>query len=171
MFLVAFAAGATCVQRTSGNIKTTAKQKHEKYQGANVVSLDLGGSALLLTPEICRALLMACPKKSDVNYKPGVDVNGKAVVGADFNPSSIKLPEKIRIPVYYSKVSRFTESRIRPTTAVDGAFSSQFIDEIPLGFIDYELKDGLIAFNGQKLTEKESSLFRQKCQDILALEK
>ncbi len=159
------------VDKVSSNIKTTVKNLNVINKKAYKVSFDLKEVSFILTPEICRAILADCPQNPNVSYVPKIDVNGNAVAGVDLNPSPIKLPENIRIPIGYSKISRFTGRRIRATTAADGSFSSQFVDEIPLGFMDYELKSGNIAFNGQKLMKNESRILRQKCRKILILEK
>jgi hypothetical protein len=48
-----------------------------------------------------------------------------------------------------------------------GTIKSPYVDEIPLGFVEFSLDTGEITYNGQKLTSQESANLRQSCQKIL----
>ena len=142
----------------SDNIKTTTTA-NPAYE------LRLRDDVIYLTPQICRSLLIDYKMPKDVAYKPGVDVYGNPVKKADLNESPIKAPKSIRIPIQYSKISQ--NSSASPSPVPNTAFLSDFIDEIPLGFIDFDIESGEIKFNGQNLTNDNYRLIRQKCRDIM----
>ncbi len=48
-----------------------------------------------------------------------------------------------------------------------GTIKSPYIDEIPLGFVEYELESGEMTYNGKRFSSKEETLLRQKCLRIL----
>lgn len=150
---------------------------------------DVLGTALtqdmkvFLTPEICQKILIdikrsksnKTPKRQkkmhqtqsskDVTYRGNVDTKGNALPPADLNASSVPLPKSIRIPIRYSKDSKLLDPG--SSGAATGAFQSQFINEIPLGFVEYELETGNIMLNGQKLKTSSTGALKDACRTLL----
>jgi len=48
-----------------------------------------------------------------------------------------------------------------------GHIKSPYVNEIPLGFVEYELESGKMTYNGKTFSSQQEALLRQKCQDVL----
>ncbi len=48
-----------------------------------------------------------------------------------------------------------------------GHIKSPYVNEIPLGFVEYELESGKMTYNGKAFSTQQEALLRQKCQDVL----
>ncbi|NCP62565.1 MAG: hypothetical protein GW748_04560 [Alphaproteobacteria bacterium] len=48
-----------------------------------------------------------------------------------------------------------------------GHIKSPYVNEIPLGFVEYELESGKMTYNGKAFSSQQEALLRQKCQDVL----
>ena len=53
------------------------------------------------------------------------------------------------------------------TLVPSGTLKTPYVDEIPLGFVEYELESGEMTYNGKAFSSKEDRLLRQKCRTIL----
>lgn len=168
------------------NIKTTIKDqgrfhnhKPKKYKDINqnlhktspdddvYHEIHLGDEQILITKRACRHLLISYKTPESVIYDPKKDEEKYGIASADINRSNIDVPDRIRIPIRYSRLSR-SETRFPfQPSPVDSAFLSEFIDEIPLGFLEFSLKTGDMLFNGKKLTDERKSIIRHNCQKIL----
>lgn len=88
---------------------------------------------------------------ADVNYQPGVDVNGNSVAPADLNSGSqIAMPDVISFPLTLDLSERL-------------GLSSDIIAEPVLGDVKVT-SGGQVTFNGKPLTSDEQRELAQKCQ-------
>lgn len=101
---------------------------------------------------VCRAMTLHAPDE-DVAYKPGVDVHGKPVVGADLNTSPLKLPENFSFDI---TVDVMQHMGVQPPEGVEG--------KAPVGRIDI-LPDGRMLFNGQPMEGEAEAALRALCKD------
>ena len=156
--------------RPVGNIKSTLKNPDTPKSAPKDIrttrvdrTLKIENDTIIITPELCRSLTITYQTPQDILYTPN-DPSYKGV-RVDTNPHTIKVPESIRIPIRYSRLSR--QESTNATSPANSAFKSDFIDEIPLGFIDFQLKSGDIKFNGKSLTEDYKNNLLQLCRDLL----
>ncbi len=161
---------STYPQGESGSIKSTQQnavndQIKETRSANPYYELRLRNDVIYLTPQVCRSLLVRYKTPEDLVYKPGVDVYGKPVRKADINSSPIQAPKSVRIPLRYSKLSQ--NFNPGPIQSPNTAFLSDYIDEIPLGFLDFDIESGEIKFNRQKLTNDHYKFIRQKCRELM----
>ncbi len=102
----------------------------------------------------CRRLFTEHRPSADVAYKPGVDVNGKPVVGADLNPTpQIKVPETVAFDIAVD-LSRFGV----PAT------SRLFQPNVKLGEVRMDLASGKVLYNGEPLGNPEIEALREACR-------
>ena len=116
--------------------------------------------ALADDADVCRLLPNHKPS-ADVAFKPGVDVNGKAVVSADLAPPAKAMPEKVVVPM-----------------TVDMAQYMNMADRLPEGMeLDANLgsmeiyPDGQVLYNGQDITSNANTACGGKKDNILAADK
>ncbi len=76
----------------------------------------------------------------DTVYRPGVDVNGQAVVVADVNAAPSMAPDVVRIPMTVDLAQRL------------GSVPAGAEMKAAMGMIEIH-KDGRVSFNGQDMTE------------------
>jgi len=90
---------------------------------------------------------------ADVNYRPGVDVNGNAVAPADLNAQpQIRMPDVISIPVTIDLATNLgidTPFLARPT-----------VGEVQI------TRDGRVSFNGQPIGDATQQELAQRCQRV-----
>ena len=90
---------------------------------------------------------------ADVNYRPGVDVNGNAVAPADLNAQpQIRMPDVISIPVTIDLATNLgidTPFLARPT-----------VGEVRI------TRDGRVSFNGQPIGDAAQQELAQRCQRV-----
>ena len=90
---------------------------------------------------------------ADVNYRPGVDVNGNAVAPADLNAQpQIRMPDVISIPVTIDLATNLgidTPFLARPT-----------VGEVQI------TRDGRVSFNGQPIGDAAQQELAQRCQRV-----
>jgi len=87
---------------------------------------------------------------ADVNYQPGVDVNGNSVAPADLNSGpQIGVPDVISFPLTLDLSTRL-------------GLSSDILARPVLG--DIKVSGGQVTFNGKSLTSDEQRELAQKCQ-------
>lgn len=55
----------------------------------------------------------------------------------------------------------------RGTRSPIGTIKSPYVDEIPLGFVEYELESGKLSYNGKEFSSEEEAQLQQDCQKIL----
>jgi hypothetical protein len=97
--------------------------------------------------------LISHTAEADVAYKPGVDVQGRAVAPADLNPApAIRVPDSIVFDVA-ADLRRFGIPNSSPL----------FQPHLGLGAIRVE-RDGRAFFNGQPLESPEIAALRELCR-------
>ena len=109
-------------------------------------------TAVQITESDC-SRLVAHVAASDVNYRPGVDVNGNAVAPADLNPQpQIAVPEVISIPVTID-------------LATDLGIDTPFLARPSVGEVQVT-RDGRVSFNGQPIGDSAQHELARRCQQI-----
>jgi len=111
---------------------------------------------VVVTARDCTALAQYVPDRS-VDYKPGVDADGKPVVPADLGGGTrIELPKEFQIPITVDLQKRLG-------IPVD---PNQYqTDQFKIGTVTY--KDGRAWFNGQPLQDEETARLSELCQKQL----
>ncbi len=122
-----------------------------------VFTVPTGAATVIITKADCAALVRHVAEPG-VAYEPGVDVNGRPVVPADFGDTpEIKLPEEIVIAITVDIDKRFNiPPQQEPTQDL-------FRPEAYIGTVIVK-KDGRAYFNGQPLTSEESHALAAACQ-------
>jgi chromosome segregation ATPase len=70
-----------------------------------------------ITPDLCAELLVSHTPSADTTYKPGVDVDGEAVVPADFDGGiKVEIPKTMTIPIRFD-LARFLGVPVDETVA------------------------------------------------------
>ncbi|MEP4380728.1 MAG: hypothetical protein ABJ215_09005 [Alphaproteobacteria bacterium] len=88
---------------------------------------------------------------ADVNYRPGVDVNGNAVAPADLNAQpQIRVPDVISIPVTID-------------LATELGIDTPFLARPTVGEVQIT-RDGRVSFNGQPIGGHAQQELAQRCQ-------
>lgn len=103
----------------------------------------------VLDDNTCRTLQAYRPDPS-VDYKPGADVHGKPVIGADLSPSVIQPPEEITFDIGLD-VAQYT-----------GLSSPNVEHTATIGKVTVK-KDGSMLFNGQPVEGPEAEALRALC--------
>ena len=119
---------------------------------------------------VCQLLTVHTPT-DDVAYKPGVDVNGNAVVPTDLNPNTFAVPDVIKVPLDINLAERL------PNIAEGVQL------EAPLGMLEI-YSDGKVQYNGKDWTapvmtvcgqshkvEPEAEPSGQTSEDVIKSEK
>ena len=123
---------------------------------ATILALTLAATGaaaqtFVIDPATCRALVAHQPA-ADVAYKPGVDVKGRPVAGADLEPSAP--------PVLAKEFTFDLNIDLRGRVP---AGSPLFQPQLNVGRIALT-PDGKIAFNGQPLGNPEQVAIAELCQ-------
>lgn len=107
-----------------------------------------------VTAADCRRLFTEHRPAADVAYKPGVDVNGKPVAGADLNPApQIKVPETVTFDIAVD-LTRYGVP----------ASSPLFQPNVKLGQVQMDLASGKVLYNGEPLGNPEIEALREACR-------
>lgn len=113
--------------------------------------------AVQIKREDCAQLVKHVPD-ADVEYQPGVDVDGNPVAPADLDGGyQITLPEVIEIPITVLLQERFGIP----------ANSVLYKGEAEIGVAEVSLDGEKVTFNGQELTSPEARALATSCQEIL----
>lgn len=107
-----------------------------------------------VTAADCRRLFTEHRAAPDVAYKPGVDVRGRPVVGADLNPApQIKVPDTVAMDIAID-VSRYGVPVNSPL----------YQPNIKLGEVRMDLASGKVLYNGEPLGNPELEALREACR-------
>jgi hypothetical protein len=107
-----------------------------------------------VTAADCRRLFTEHRAAPDVAYKPGVDVNGRPVAGADLNPApQIRVPDTVAMDIAID-VSRYGVPVNSPL----------YQPNIKLGEVRMDLASGRVLYNGQPLGNPELEALREACR-------
>ena len=113
--------------------------------------------AVAIKREDCARLVKHVPAP-DVEYRPGLDGQGRPVVPADLDAGyGIALPETIRIPITVLLQDRFGIP----------ANSDLYKGEAEIGLAEVSLDGERVTFNGQELGSLEAKALAGACQEIL----
>lgn len=114
---------------------------------------------VVVTAATCEALATYVPAP-DVNYRPGVDVNGNPVAPADLGGTpQIKVPEDIVVTITV-ELARTLGIPAFPDPAHPQ--NDIYKPEASIGVVTY--KDGRFAFNGQPLQSDAEAELAKLCQ-------
>lgn len=91
-----------------------------------------------------------------VGYKPGVDVNGRAVVDADLNAQQFTLPETFDVPIEVDLQERYGLP----------ARSSLHSGVMQIGTLALD-QEGRAFLNGQALFNEEEAALQRACKEKL----
>lgn len=105
--------------------------------------------SVIVDPDICRALVQHTPD-DDVAYKPGVDVDGDPVVGADLNDSAFDAPNEYSFDITVD-VSEY-QNMAQPD-GIEG--------QLRIGRITYE--NGRLLMDGKPLSNAEKEAIYYSC--------
>ncbi|MEP3245858.1 MAG: hypothetical protein ABJN40_03565 [Sneathiella sp.] len=94
--------------------------------------------------------------RSDVAFKPGVDVYGRAVTPADLNDNKLVLPENIVIDLSLPLADLYAPGNT-PPDALKNA-------EVKVGKLDYNILSDKLLFNGQELADPALHAIAQECR-------
>jgi len=104
----------------------------------------------------CTALAQYVPDPS-VDYKPGVDVEGRKVAPADLGGGTpVELPKEFQIPITVDLQKRL---------GIPADPNQYQTDKFQVGTVTY--KDGRAYFNGQPLQNDETARLSELCQKQL----
>lgn len=113
-----------------------------------------GSATIQVTGVDCRRLFVEHRPAPDVNYRPGVDVRGRPVAGADLNPApQIRVPETVAFDVAVN-LNRFGV----PST------SPLYQPNVKLGEIRVDVLTGKTLYNGEALGNPELEALREACR-------
>lgn len=102
----------------------------------------------------CRRLFVEHRPAPDVTYRPGVDVHGRPVVGADLNPTpQIRVPETVAFDVAVD-LRRFGIAQTSPL----------YQPNVKLGEVRVDVLSGKTLYNGEALGNPEIEALREACR-------
>lgn len=108
---------------------------------------------LTVTKRDCRRVVAHQPS-GDVAYKPGVDVRGNPVAGANVPGSVIiETPKTITIPLTLELADLFS--------LPEGVSA-----EAGIGKVEYDIGSGRLEFNGQPLTDPQMAAIAAACANM-----
>tara|TARA_B100000676_G_C17735711_1_gene658768 strand:+ start:246 stop:656 length:411 start_codon:yes stop_codon:yes gene_type:complete len=100
----------------------------------------------------CRKLVQF-KARSNVNYKPGVDVRGRKVVGANLaGGHKLKLPSTVEFNIGFNPLKGAAAARFGDTSA-------------NVGKVKYDISKNTFTFNGQPINDKAMAEIARKCRN------
>ena len=104
-----------------------------------------------VTARDCRKLVQL-QARSNVNYKPGVDVRGRKVGGADLEGGQkLKLPSTVEFNIGFNPLKGSAATRFGETSANTGK-------------VKYDISKNTFTFNGQPVNDKAMADMARKCR-------
>lgn len=111
-------------------------------------------TSVQVTGADCRRLFVEHRPAPDVNYRPGVDVHGRPVAGADLNPApQIRVPETVAFDVAVD-LRRFGVPNGSPL----------YQPNVRLGEVRVDVLTGRTLYNGEALGNPEIEALREACR-------
>lgn len=125
---------------------------------AAIMALGAGpavGETLVVSRADCERLVRHFPA-ADVEYKPGVDVHGRAVAPADLPGSpKLQLPETFSFDINMDMSKYLTSSALGTR-------------DMKVGAVTYNIASGHLTFNGQPLTNADEAAVAEACRQAYA---
>lgn len=107
--------------------------------------------------DVCRKIVIDHKPRDDVAYKPGVDVKGNPVVGADlYGTNPIKVPDHIQIPLHLD-LFKYFNLHAHP--------GNVYLDKAEVGTVDLYLQDNAVYYNGQPLQNDVAVAIKKACRE------
>ena len=137
-------------------------QKNVMYQagvdqeGERVVPVDLNAFKVPLPTKI--RIPVTLKKQFDIQAQPPQELPEESPAEESPDRANTEVAEGGQEGTVHSETGVLVPS---------GTIKSPYVDEIPFGFVEYELESGEITYNGKKFSSKEEALLRQKCRTIL----
>jgi len=117
------------------------------------LSAEAAGSKISISKKDCQRLVRH-QARDDVAYKPGVDVRGKKVTGADLNGGSqLKLPKEFSFDLNIDIAKKY------------GLDAKGISADMAIGKV--KVKGRNVYFNGQRLGGGEQAAIAAECQKTL----
>ena len=111
---------------------------------------------VIVSKEDCKRLVRHHPS-ADVEYKPGVDVRGKAVAPADLQGCRpLKLPDSYEFDITFRVFERLG---IEVPTGLGES-------ELKVGTVSVD-KRGNVSFNGELLGDDQEAAIAEACQELM----
>jgi hypothetical protein len=110
------------------------------------------GGGVRISAEDCARAVAHVPD-ADVAYRPGVDVQGRAVAPADLGPPQLEAPPSVSFMISVDLARRFG----LPQGPAGGLAA-----ELPLGIITVE--GNRVLFNGQPLNREDTAALQAACR-------
>ena len=128
--------------------------------------------SITVRPEDCRRVTEHVPGK-DVEYKPGVDVRGKAVAPADLGGGyDMQIPDEINIQIGIDLADRLALRDARRNSAapsIPGVPPAQPVRKVlpyegkaPIGTLS--IKGGDAYWNGERIASQDEALLAEACR-------
>jgi len=105
-----------------------------------------------ITGRDCKRLLQH-QARSDVKFKPGLDVRGRKVAGADLNNNiKLKLPSTVEFNIAFNPLKGSAASRFGETSA-------------GVGRVKYDMNKNSFTFNGQPMNARAIGTLAKQCKN------
>lgn len=125
-----------------------------------LLALPVGAAEITVSSQDCEMLPPSAVVAS-ADYVPGIDVEGKPVIGADLNAGAVTPPTTIKIPLALD-IPIPGQSPNIPAGRPFGRFDSK----ADLGSITYDAASNKLQFNGQDLPQNADAAIRGACSRI-----
>lgn len=123
---------------------------------ALAVAVVMGGTAIAgtkvkMSGRDCKRLVQH-QARSDVNYKPGVDVRGRKVVSADVDGGmKLKLPSTVEFDISFNPLKGAAATKFGETSS-------------SVGKVKYDIGKNEFTFNGEPMNDKATADLARKCR-------
>jgi hypothetical protein len=96
--------------------------------------------------------LVQLQSSAEVNYKPGIDVHGRRVAGADMvGGIKLKLPEIVQFDIAFNPLKGTSATRFGETSS-------------SVGKVKYDIGKNAFTFNGESMNDKAVAELARKCR-------
>ena len=115
------------------------------------------GSQVKISKRDCQRLARKYTN-AGANYRPGVDVRGRKVAGADLNPNKrLKLPSTLSLDIS-TDLGNLTGKSI----------GKGKVGDAKVGTVKFDINSGEMTFNGQRISGRGQAELSAKCKNVLS---